>query len=73
MRVLADVDEADVGKLKEGFEAETTVDASRATFRGRVQQVRLSPTSTRASSPTRRWSRSTTSRQAAPGHDATVR
>lgn len=46
MRVLADVDEADVGKLKEGFEAETTVDAFPGdVFRGRVQQVRLSPTS----------------------------
>lgn len=44
MRVLADVDEADVGKLREGMEVEATVDAFPGeTFRGRVEQVRYSP------------------------------
>jgi HlyD family secretion protein len=44
MRVLADVDEADVGKLKEGMEAEAVVDAFPGeAFRGSVQQVRYSP------------------------------
>ena len=44
MRVLADVDEADVGKLKEGMEAEAVVDAFPGeTFHGLVQQVRFSP------------------------------
>lgn len=44
MRVMADVDEADVGKLKEGMEVEATVDAFPGeTFRGRVEQVRYSP------------------------------
>lgn len=47
MRVLADVDEADVGKLKEGMEAEAVVDAFPGeTFKGSVQQVRYSPTTT---------------------------
>lgn len=45
MRVFADVDEADVGKLKEGMDAEAVVDAFPGdTFRGRVMQVRFSPT-----------------------------
>ncbi len=45
MRVLADIDEADVGKLREGMQAEAVVDAFPGeTFRGRVQQLRYSPT-----------------------------
>lgn len=44
MRVMADVDEADVGKLKEGMEAEAVVDAFPGeSFHGKVQQVRFSP------------------------------
>ncbi|HVH41704.1 MAG TPA: efflux RND transporter periplasmic adaptor subunit [Labilithrix sp.] len=44
MRVMADVDEADVGKLKEGMEAEAVVDAFPGeSFKGSVQQVRFSP------------------------------
>jgi HlyD family secretion protein len=44
MRVMADVDEADVGKLQEGMEAEAVVDAFPGeSFRGKVQQVRFSP------------------------------
>jgi HlyD family secretion protein len=44
MRVMADVDEADVGKLKEGMESEAVVDAFPGeTFRGKVEQVRYSP------------------------------
>lgn len=44
MRVMADVDEADVGKLKEQMEAEAVVDAFPGeSFRGKVQQVRYSP------------------------------
>ena len=44
MRVLADVDEADVGKLKERMEADAVVDAFPGdVFRGVVQQVRFSP------------------------------
>jgi HlyD family secretion protein len=44
MRVMADVDEADVGKLKESMEAEAVVDAFPGeTFKGEVQQVRYSP------------------------------
>ena len=44
MRVMADVDEADVGKLKEGMEAEAVVDAFPGeSFKGAVQQVRFSP------------------------------
>lgn len=44
MRVMADVDEADVGKLKEGMEAEAVVDAFPGeSFKGTVQQVRYSP------------------------------
>ncbi len=44
MRVMADVDEADVGKLKEGMAAEAVVDAFPGeAFKGSVQQVRYSP------------------------------
>ncbi|HSO39200.1 MAG TPA: efflux RND transporter periplasmic adaptor subunit [Labilithrix sp.] len=44
MRVMADVDEADVGKLKESMEAEAVVDAFPGeSFRGKVEQVRYSP------------------------------
>ncbi len=44
MRVLADVDEADVGKLKEGMEVDAVVDAFPGeAFHGAVQQVRFSP------------------------------
>jgi len=44
MRVLADVDEADVGRLKEKMEADAVVDAFPGeSFHGIVQQVRFSP------------------------------
>ncbi|WP_437673276.1 efflux RND transporter periplasmic adaptor subunit [Sorangium sp. So ce131] len=44
MRVLADIDEADVGRLREGMEADVSVDAFPGeTFRGKVSQVRYSP------------------------------
>jgi HlyD family secretion protein len=44
MRVLADVDEADVGKLKEGMDADCVVDAFPGeVFHGRVSQIRYSP------------------------------
>lgn len=44
MRVMADVDEADVGKLREGMEAEAVVDAFPGeAFKGKVEQVRYSP------------------------------
>jgi HlyD family secretion protein len=44
MRVLADVDEADVGKLREGMDADCVVDAFPGEiFRGRVSQIRYSP------------------------------
>jgi HlyD family secretion protein len=44
MRVLADVDEADVGKLKEQMDADAVVDAFPGdTFHGFVQQLRYSP------------------------------
>jgi HlyD family secretion protein len=46
MRVLADIDEADVGKLKEGMGAEVRVDAFPGEkFDGLVSQVRFSPNS----------------------------
>lgn len=45
MRVLADIDEADVGKLQEQMSAEAVVDAFPGdVFHGIVQQVRFSPT-----------------------------
>jgi HlyD family secretion protein len=44
MRVMADVDEADVGKLKERMAADAVVDAFPGeSFHGVVQQVRFSP------------------------------
>ena len=44
MRVLADVDEADVGKLKELMEADAVVDAFPGeSFHGVVKQIRYSP------------------------------
>lgn len=44
MRVLADVDEADVGKVKEGMDADCVVDAFPGeTFHGKVSQIRFSP------------------------------
>jgi HlyD family secretion protein len=44
MRVLADIDEADVGKLRETLEADAIVDAFPGdTFHGIVQQLRYSP------------------------------
>jgi HlyD family secretion protein len=46
MRVLADVDEADVGKLQEGMTADVRVDAFPGEkFKGSVSQVRYSPNS----------------------------
>jgi HlyD family secretion protein len=45
MQVLASVDEADVGRVKEGADVTFRVDAfPERTFRGRVEQVRLQPT-----------------------------
>jgi HlyD family secretion protein len=44
MRVLADVDEADVGKIGEGMDADCVVDAFPGeVFHGRVSQIRYSP------------------------------
>lgn len=44
MRILAEIDEADVGKLKEGMLAEASVDAFAGdSFRGTVIQVRYNP------------------------------
>ncbi|HVU04245.1 MAG TPA: efflux RND transporter periplasmic adaptor subunit [Polyangiaceae bacterium] len=44
MQVLADIDEADVGKVKEGTEATVVVDAFPGkTFHGKVAQIRYSP------------------------------
>jgi HlyD family secretion protein len=46
MRILAEIDEADVGKLAEGMRAEAAVDAfAGETFRGEVSQVRYNPNS----------------------------
>jgi HlyD family secretion protein len=46
MRILAEIDEADVGKLKEGMNAEATVDAfAGEIFHGEVSQVRYNPNS----------------------------
>jgi len=46
MRVLADIDEADVGRLKEGMAAKISVDAFPGeSFKGSVSQVRYSPVS----------------------------
>ncbi len=47
MRVFADIDEADVGRLKEGMSADISVDAfPSVTFGGKVSQVRYSPVTT---------------------------
>jgi HlyD family secretion protein len=44
MRIMADIDEADVGKLSEGMVAEATVDAFPGEiFAGKVTQIRYSP------------------------------
>jgi HlyD family secretion protein len=44
MRVLADVDEADVGKIREQMQADCVVDAFPGeVFRGKVSQIRYSP------------------------------
>jgi HlyD family secretion protein len=44
MRVLADVDEADVGKVQDGMPADCVVDAFPGDiFRGKVSQIRYSP------------------------------
>jgi HlyD family secretion protein len=46
MRILAEIDEADVGKLREGMAAEASVDAfAGETFAGSVSQVRYNPNS----------------------------
>jgi HlyD family secretion protein len=61
MRVFADIDEADVGRLREGMTAEVTVDAFPGeSFKGTVSQVRYSRRAWRAWSPTPRSSRSRT-------------
>jgi HlyD family secretion protein len=45
MQVLANVDEADVGKIKAGLQARFTVDAYPGeTFQGRIREVRQAPT-----------------------------
>lgn len=47
MQVVANIDEADIGELKEGQEVRFTVDAyPNDQFRGVVKQVRLQPTTT---------------------------
>jgi len=47
MKVMADVDEADIGQVKAGQRVEFTVDAFQEDkFSGTVQEVRLSPTTT---------------------------
>jgi len=47
MRVFADIDEADVGRVSEDMRAEITVDAfPSVTFSGKVIQLRLSPVTT---------------------------
>ena len=47
MKVMADVDEADIGQVKAGQRVEFTVDAYQdEKFSGTVQEVRLSPTTT---------------------------
>jgi HlyD family secretion protein len=46
MRILAEIDEADVGKLAEGMNAEASVDAfAGELFHGKVSQVRFNPNS----------------------------
>lgn len=47
MQINADIDEADIGKIKVGLPVEFRVDAyANERFEGKVNQVRLSPTST---------------------------
>ncbi len=47
MKVMADVDEADIGSVKKGQKVTFTVDAfQNETFTGKVQEVRLNPTTT---------------------------
>ena len=47
MKVMADVDEADIGSVKKSQKVTFTVDAfQNETFTGKVQEVRLSPTTT---------------------------
>ncbi|MDP3216430.1 MAG: efflux RND transporter periplasmic adaptor subunit, partial [Deltaproteobacteria bacterium] len=47
MRVIANVDEANIGKLTEGMEASARVDAfPRDNFRGTVRELRITPTTT---------------------------
>jgi HlyD family secretion protein len=47
MKVMADVDEADIGAVKKGQRVEFTVDAfQNEKFKGSVQEVRLNPTET---------------------------
>lgn len=47
MKVMADVDEADIGQVKAGQRVEFTVDAfQNDKFSGKVQEVRLNPTTT---------------------------
>ena len=47
MKVLGDVDEADIGQVKAGQKVSFTVDAFQGeTFNGSVQEVRLNPTTT---------------------------
>ncbi|MFO0618385.1 MAG: efflux RND transporter periplasmic adaptor subunit [Polyangiaceae bacterium] len=47
MRVFADIDEADVGRVREGMLADISVDAfPSVTFEGEVKQVRFSPLTT---------------------------
>lgn len=46
MRIVADIDEADVGKVAVGMVASAVVDAfPRSSFRGTVDQIRYTPTS----------------------------
>ena len=47
MKVMADVDEADIGQVKQGQKVTFTVDAfQNDSFNGTVQEVRLNPTTT---------------------------
>jgi HlyD family secretion protein len=47
MKVMAAVDEADIGQVKAGQRVSFTVDAfQNDTFHGTVQEVRLNPTTT---------------------------
>src|SRR5206468_10523256 len=45
MQILANIDEADVGKVREGLDAKFTVDAYPGeTFTGKIREVRQAPT-----------------------------